>query len=297
MAWRIAKALSVYLAEVNTIWPARNKGTDGSISGYTYGAGGVVVNGNNQSSHNINSAGVVCAFDVTTGAYAGGISHLDGQLLAEVTRRRLRDQPRGVPAYIIHYMDPPFVAASGPYIAHGNWDWSWSPYTGPDLHTSHAHLSVDKDIFPGGAPSEDVDYDTDLPWDLAAGLVEVCREYGFTLEDGIVPGSENDEEDEDMAFTDEDRALLKETRDRTLGILVQRYDGDGSPARVLDNLDGGYLLAVLGAKVDALTSALGQVAGGGSVDLGAVTAAAEAGAQKALDSLRIVSVENGKANG
>lgn len=172
MAWRIAQSLLTLLDEVNALYPDRYKGTDGGISGYTYGAGGVVVNPNNQSSHNINSEGVVCAFDITTGDYDGGISTKDGQALAEKVRIAIRDQPRGIPAYPIHYMEPPYVPTPGPYIATANNNWAWAPYGGSDLHTSHLHVSVDWDVYPGGAPSGQADYDTTLPWNIAGAITK-----------------------------------------------------------------------------------------------------------------------------
>lgn len=168
MAWRVAQSLLTLLAEVNALYPERYKGTDGSISGYTYGAGGVVVNPYNQSSHNINSEGVVCAFDITTGDYAGGISVAAGQALAEQIRIRVRDQPRGIPFYGIHYMAPPYVAIAGPKICTYGTNWEWEHYSGSDLHKSHQHWSADWDVFPGGAPSGLADYDSTLPWNLTS---------------------------------------------------------------------------------------------------------------------------------
>ncbi|WP_154605973.1 hypothetical protein [Arthrobacter sp. AQ5-05] len=166
MAWRIAQSLLTLLDEVNALHPDRYKGTDGGISGYTYGPGGVVVNPNNQSSHNINASGVVCAFDITTGDRPGGISVAAGQALAEQIRIRVRDQPRGITFYGIHYMAPPYVDVAGPKICTYGTNWAWEPYGGDDPHTSHQHWSADWDVFPGGAPPGLADYDSTLPWNL-----------------------------------------------------------------------------------------------------------------------------------
>ena len=156
MAWRKAYSLEVLLAEVNALFPNRDKRTDGAISGYP----------GSQSSHNVNSAGVVCAVDITTGNYSGGISPAEGQALAEKIRIALRDQPRGIPAYPIHYMAPPYVSAAGPHIATAGTNWAWEPSGGSDPHTSHIHVSVDWDIYTGGAPSGQADFDTRLGWGL-----------------------------------------------------------------------------------------------------------------------------------
>lgn len=172
MGWQLAPSLQQLLSEINTAYPNRNKGTDGTISGYTYGPGGVVVNPGNLSSHNINAQGYVCALDITTGNYPGGISDEEGYALAERIRIALRDQPRGDPAYAIHQMRPPYVSAPGAYIATANTNWAWEFYRGVDPHTSHIHVSVDWDIPAGGNQSGQADYLTTLPWLTAAGTTE-----------------------------------------------------------------------------------------------------------------------------
>lgn len=160
MSWTLAPALRTLLAEVNALYPGRDKRTDGTISGYP-GA---------RSSHNYNSEGYVCALDITTGDYLGGISTAQGQALAEQVRLALKVQPRGIPAYPIHYMAPPYVPTPGPYIATAGTDWEWEPYgyPGSDPHTSHLHVSVDWDIYTGGAPSGLADYLTEMSWNLGS---------------------------------------------------------------------------------------------------------------------------------
>lgn len=87
-----------------------------------------------------------------------------------------------------------------------------------------------------------------------------------------------------------------EAGDRIMGMLQQRFEDNGTPARVLDNLDGGYILATLTGQISGLYAALSQLAGlgaGGAIDIEAIRQASEAGAKKgavdALASLRIVS--------
>lgn len=161
--WRVAGSLLTLLAEVNAAYPDRDKRTDGAISGYP---GSV-------SSHNVNSEGVVCALDITTGDYGDGISTADGQALAEAVRIAARDQPRGIPVYPIHYMAPPYVPTPGPYIATAGTNWAWDHYFGSDLHTSHLHISADWDIPTGGSPSGQADYDSTLPWLTTAPLTDM----------------------------------------------------------------------------------------------------------------------------
>ncbi|GAA2183361.1 hypothetical protein GCM10009785_26620 [Brooklawnia cerclae] len=55
------------------------------------------------------------------------------------------------------------------------------------------------------------------------------------------------QEDDDMDA--ETKTWIKETRDRVLGLGVQRYGADGSPNRVLDTGDGEYILNAIGNAV------------------------------------------------
>lgn len=158
MTWRLATSLQVLLGQINTMFPDRDKRTDGAISGYPGSISG----------HNANADGVVCAFDFTTGDYPGGITLPQSYPLADAIRQELLIAPRGLYTYLIHHMEPPWVPAPGPYIAHGGPAslWQWIPYTGSDPHTSHIHVSVDWDIPTGGAASGEDPYDMTDPWNL-----------------------------------------------------------------------------------------------------------------------------------
>lgn len=64
---------------------------------------------------------------------------------------------------------------------------------------------------------------------------------GITIPGGTLPAP-IDQEDDDMAkLSDEQGARLMQAVDRILGILPQRYDAKGNPARILDTLDGQTL--------------------------------------------------------
>lgn len=160
MTWRLATSLQVLLDQINQMYPDRSKVTDGAISGYPGSVSG----------HNPNAAGVVCAFDITTGDYPGGITMAESYPLADAIREELLVAPRGLYTYLIHHMEPPWVPAPGKYIAHGGPAslWQWIPYTGSDPHTSHIHVSVDWDIPAGGAASGEDPYDMTDPWNLTS---------------------------------------------------------------------------------------------------------------------------------
>lgn len=257
MAWRKAYSLDTILAEINALYPSRDKRTDGAISGYP-GA---------QSSHNVNSEGVVCALDITTGDYPGGISTAQGQALAEQIRIACRDQPRGITVYPIHFMAPPYVAAAGPKIATAGTNWAWDDYLGSDLHTSHIHLSVDWDIFTGGRPSGLADYDLTTPWGLAntsgqvSDITPIEDDVALTLEDKLFIQNEMERR---HAVT---RQTTVDARDFLHGVLNETGD------RVINNLR---------ATIVALQNVIGQLPGGGVVDYDKVAEAVAAELGKKL---------------
>jgi hypothetical protein len=137
---------------------------------------------------------VVCALDITTGDYPGGISMAQSYPLADAIRLELLAAPRGLYTYLIHHMEPPYVPTPGPYIAHGGPAslWQWIPYTGIDPHTSHIHVSVDWDIPYGGAASGQDPYDMTDAWNLSA----------VSTQSGTITPIQS-EEDELMAAKDE----------------------------------------------------------------------------------------------
>lgn len=116
-SWRLAKSLEVLLAQVNQMYPHRDKSNDGTIGDTSHAA--------RKSDHNPNGAGVVCAMDITHDPASG----CDSYALAEQFRK-VKD-PRV--QYVI----------SNRKIANADvQNWKWRPYTGVNPHDHHVHVSV-----------------------------------------------------------------------------------------------------------------------------------------------------------
>lgn len=113
MAWRLAKSLVVLRDQINGVYPNRSKKSDGTI--------GDAAHAGTASDHNPNSAGVVCALDLTDDPANG----FDVHGLAE----RLRLNPHPNLKYIV----------SKGRIASRKYGWVWRKSSG---HYAHAHFSV-----------------------------------------------------------------------------------------------------------------------------------------------------------
>lgn len=114
MPWRVAVSLDVLLNQLNTRAPGRSKVSDGSI--------GDAAHASRASDHNPNAAGVVTARDYTHDP-AGGLD--------------------------CHWLADTLVRSGDPRIKYLIWNRriytpgiGWKPYTGPNPHTKHLHLSV-----------------------------------------------------------------------------------------------------------------------------------------------------------
>lgn len=138
MTWRLANSLIQLRSEIDALAPNRSKASDGTI--------GDAAHSHRPSRHNPNSAGVVCALDVTDDV-AGGCPIHD---IAEQIRLR----PHPTLAYII----------SNGRVAKRSSGWTWQPYTGSNKHTRHVHFAVG--VGPDGDPREP--YDDTTPWGISA---------------------------------------------------------------------------------------------------------------------------------
>lgn len=116
-SYRLAKSLVVLRDQVNAKWPNRSKASDGWIGDASHAA--------RKSDHNPNSAGVVCAIDITNDPAHGA----DASKLAEAIRTS--GDPRL--GYVISN-----GRIANPSIEGG----AWRPYTGPNPHNKHCHISV-----------------------------------------------------------------------------------------------------------------------------------------------------------
>ena len=115
MAWRLAKSLDKLRGQVNSLYPNRNKASDGTIGDAAHAAG--------QSDHNPNAQGVVTALDLTHDP-----DDLDVGKLAD----SLVDSRDPRIKYLI-WNKQILIPSAG---------WHWQKYTGDNPHTKHIHISV-----------------------------------------------------------------------------------------------------------------------------------------------------------
>jgi hypothetical protein len=135
---RIAKSLSMLRDQVDARWPGRDKSSDGWLGDTSHQA--------RKSDHNPNTAGVVQALDVTHDPAHG----LNARSLAEM---------------LVASRDPriKYIISNAQIISSKVSPWVWRPYSGPNEHRHHVHVSVDDD------PAL---YDDARPW-VFAGAPEL----------------------------------------------------------------------------------------------------------------------------
>lgn len=139
MGWRIAGSLARLRDQINAAYPTRNKASDGVV--------GDAAHASSASDHNPNSAGVVCAMDITHSPQTG----FDAHALAD----RLRVNRHPNLKYII----------SNRRIC-GAWTgWAWWAYNGSNPHSSHVHFSVGR----GNDGQSQPPYDDATDWAIGSG--------------------------------------------------------------------------------------------------------------------------------
>lgn len=133
MTWYLAPALSRLRTEINTLWPMRDRTSDGAVGDTSHAA--------RKSDHNpdYSAGGIVRAIDIDEDLAPG----MDSQMLIP---QLIRD-PRV--AYVIYegriWQNPAVFSRGG-----------WLPYTGVNAHEHHVHVSVrrgarwDSDASPWG---------------------------------------------------------------------------------------------------------------------------------------------------
>ena len=138
MDWRLANSLKTLRAQLNALYPARSKASDGAIGDDAH----AVV----KSEHNPNAAGVVTAIDITHDPANG----VDMNRIAEA-----------------------LIASNDPriwYIIFNKRIWEgdvWLPYSGGNPHDKHLHISVNQ------AASK---YDDARQWNLNLGGESMTEE-------------------------------------------------------------------------------------------------------------------------
>jgi hypothetical protein len=125
MAWRLADSLEMLRAQIDARWPARSKVSDGSI--------GDAAHATRDSDHNPHCGHpadpTVTAIDITHDPDGGP----DCSELAEALR--LSKDPRI--KYVI-WNNRMFSC----YATSSHEKFVWRPYSGPNPHTKHMHVSV-----------------------------------------------------------------------------------------------------------------------------------------------------------
>lgn len=129
MSYRLAKSLVVLRAQIDDQWSTRSKVSDGWI--------GDADHASRASDHNPwvppPRGGVVTALDVTHDPDGGPDMHEVTEALRESRDPRIKyviwdaDDAKGMFSSYATSTHPPFT---------------WRPYSGPNLHTVHAHISV-----------------------------------------------------------------------------------------------------------------------------------------------------------
>jgi hypothetical protein len=150
MSWRIAKSLDALLAQLNALYPHRDKSSDGSIGDLRHQH----ESSSDHNPHLTDSHGqpVVTARDFTNDPING----MPSQELAErlVASRDARIK------YVIS--NKKIVSGTGQDHA----PWVWRDYTGVNPHNHHVHLSV---------KSDEAHFDNIAPWDLAGAASPVAK--------------------------------------------------------------------------------------------------------------------------
>ena len=131
MTWRVAKSLLKLREQVNSKYPNRKKGWDGTIGDAAHGA--------RTSDHNPNASGVVCAMDITHDPAGGVDSYKMADQLKVSGDKRIK--------YVIsnHRIWNPSISPD------------WRSYTGSNPHDHHVHVSVKADL---------PHCDDEAPWEI-----------------------------------------------------------------------------------------------------------------------------------
>lgn len=126
----LAGSLKVLRDEVNAAYPGRSKLSDGWIGDAAHAA--------RKSDHNPDSKGIVRAIDVTE--WDPNTPDVDLDDVAEALAEYLRKSQDGRVKYVI-WRGRMFSS----YSTSTRRAWEWGPYSGPNGHFKHVHVSVVQD--------------------------------------------------------------------------------------------------------------------------------------------------------
>jgi hypothetical protein len=145
MAWRVAKSLIQLNKELLEAFPNRSTVSDGTI--------GDTAHSSRKSDHNPDSQGIVRARDFTEWDPNPHVSNDDvAYILCEFLRK-------GKDPRVKYVISRGRMFSS--YATQSRKAWEWGPYTGPNGHFRHAHVSVQP-----GALGDD-----GSPWGLSEGTI------------------------------------------------------------------------------------------------------------------------------
>lgn len=142
-SWRLARSLVQLRDEVNGRWPKRATTSDGALGDAAHSA--------RRSDHNPDDKGVVRAVDVTE--WDPDTPHDDNDDVAEVIAETLRASRDPRIKYVI-WRGRMFSS----YGTSSRRAWEWGPYSGPNGHFQHVHVSVVADDRADGT----------APWGISA---------------------------------------------------------------------------------------------------------------------------------
>ncbi len=146
VAYRVAESLNVLLRQINEVAPGRSKASDGAI--------GDAAHASRTSDHNPwiedpPGPNVVSARDVTHDPDSGAD-------MAVISRALIASRDKRIKYVIFNHR---WARSYGRAATDGTWlpAWSWQPYSGPNPHEKHMHVSV---------ASSKALYDSEVPWKL-----------------------------------------------------------------------------------------------------------------------------------
>ncbi len=119
MTWHAVPAVKAALAEATERWPNRNKASDGTI--------GDPAHSNRTSDHNPDERGHVLAFDLTCDLDNGCDAHALVREAVARGDRRIK-----------------YAISQRQIWSHARRKEGWRPYSGPNPHEKHAHISVER---------------------------------------------------------------------------------------------------------------------------------------------------------